>query len=55
MSPWALILIPLGIFMIIIGVKGSQASVLNAFKGVKQGQAQNTLKGGGTNTLKAVP
>lgn len=40
MSPWALILIPLGILMIIIGVKGSQSEVLKAFKGVKQGQGQ---------------
>lgn len=52
MSPWALILIPLGIFMIIIGVKGSQQSVLSAFKGVKQGQGPSTLNSGGTNTLK---
>lgn len=45
MSPWALILIPLGIFLIIIGVKGSQQSVLNAFKGVKTGQAPKALQG----------
>lgn len=45
MSPWALILIPIGIFLIIIGVEGTQQNVLNAFKGVKQGQATNVLKG----------
>lgn len=45
MSPWALILIPLGIVLIIIGVKGSQQSVLMAFKGVKQGQGPKALAG----------
>lgn len=40
MNPLALILIPLGIILIIIGVKGSQKKIVAAFKGVKQGQTK---------------
>jgi hypothetical protein len=35
MSPYALILLGLGIITIIIGVKGSQHDVVKAFKGVR--------------------
>jgi hypothetical protein len=40
MSPWAILLILVGFFMIVIGVKGTQSQVLSAFKGIKQGQTK---------------
>lgn len=38
MNPWGLLFILIGFVLIVIGVKGTQAQVLKAFKGVKQGQ-----------------
>lgn len=35
MSPYALILLGLGIIIVIIGVKGSQHTVVNAIKNVR--------------------
>lgn len=40
MNPMALILIPLGFIMIVIGIKGTHKDVLATFKGVKQGQTK---------------
>lgn len=59
MNPWALILMGIGFILIVIGVKGTQHEVLNAFKGVKQGQTTQqfgfgtgpTIGGGGVHTL----
>lgn len=47
MNPWGLFLIVIGFLMIVVGVKGTQSSVLAAFKGVKQGQTKGTLTGNG--------
>ena len=40
MNPLALILVGLGVILIVIGVKGSQHNVENAYKGVKQKQTK---------------
>jgi len=34
-NPWGILFVGIGLIMIIIGFKGSQHSVINAFKGVK--------------------
>jgi hypothetical protein len=39
-NPFALILFGIGLLLIVIGIKGSQHDVLNAFKSVKQGQTK---------------
>lgn len=39
MNPFGLLLIGLGIILFIIGFKGSQHEVINAFKGIKGGPA----------------
>jgi hypothetical protein len=33
MNPWAIVIIGLGIVMVIVGIKGSQGSLLSALKG----------------------
>jgi hypothetical protein len=42
MNPIGLILIGLGIIFIVIGVKGSQHTVLNSIKGVKGSSSSNS-------------
>ena len=37
MNPWGLIIIALGLILIVIGFKGSQHSVIQAFKGMRKG------------------
>lgn len=46
MNPFGLFLISVGLLMIIIGFKGSQHNVMNAFKGIH---------GGGTQPKKSSP
>lgn len=38
MNAWGLLLIGIGFLLMVIGVKGTQNQVRDAFKGVKQGQ-----------------
>lgn len=35
MNPWGILFVGLGLIMIVIGFKGSQHSVVDAFKGIK--------------------
>lgn len=44
MNAWGLLLILIGFLMIVIGVKGTQTQVLNAFKGTNQGQSSSVLE-----------
>lgn len=37
MNPWGLLFIALGFLMIVVGFKGSQHSVMDAFKGTSSG------------------
>lgn len=37
MNPWGLLFIAIGLLMIVVGFKGSQHSVMDAFKGVSPG------------------
>lgn len=37
MNPWGLLFMALGFLMIVVGFKGSQHSVMDAFKGAKSG------------------
>lgn len=46
MNPLGLILLSLGLILIVIGFKGSQHNVINAFKGVKT--AKNAAASSGT-------
>lgn len=42
MNPFGLFLISVGLLMIVIGFKGSQHNVLNAFKGIHGGTSTGT-------------
>lgn len=54
MSPFGLILIGIGLVMIVIGFKGSQHNVMNAFKGVHTGGTSGS-SGGGSQGGKGKP
>jgi hypothetical protein len=43
-NPWGILFVGIGLIMIIIGFKGSQHSVIDAFKGVKGGTGAQATK-----------
>ena len=45
MNPWGLLLILLGFLMIVIGIKGTQSTVLGYFKSLSVGKYQLTTPG----------
>lgn len=45
MNPFGLLLISVGLLMIVIGFKGSQHNVMNAFKGIHGGSAAGKSSG----------
>lgn len=54
MSPLGLVLIGIGLLMIVIGFKGSQHSVMNAFKNV-HGGGKTSGNSGGNGSKKNPP